>query len=74
MVARMTFSSGTPLTLLMMKSTMPKGGVNVPIMRLSTMTTPKWIGSIPTDTSRGASTGTKNIHRGNRLHEAADHE
>ena len=40
-------------------STMPSGGWSRPIIRLSVMTTPKWIGSMPTLSSTGISTGTR---------------
>src|SRR5215475_7986780 len=41
------------------KSTMPRGGCNSPIIRLSVIMTPKCTGSIPTLTMTGTSTGTR---------------
>ena len=40
-------------------STMPSGGCNNPIIRLSVIITPKCTGSIPTLRITGISTGTK---------------
>ena len=40
-------------------STIPSGGCRSPIIRLSVITTPKWIGSMPTLRITGISTGTR---------------
>jgi len=46
-ISRIISFSGVPVSPDTVKSSMPYGGVESPIMRFSTMTTPKWTRSIP---------------------------
>ena len=54
-----TLSTGTFATLLKTNKTVPNGGVNVPIIRLRIIITPKCTGSIPSFWMSGMKTGTK---------------
>ena len=56
--SRAKTSTGMPVMLMMTNITMPTGGVISPIIRLRTITSPKWTGSIPTAPVSGVSTGT----------------
>ena len=56
-----TFSTETSATPLNTKSTVPKGGVSVPITRFNMMTIPNWTGSIPKETTIGNRTGTSRL-------------
>ena len=52
-------SNDSPATRASTKSTRPMGGCSRPIIRLSTITRPKWIGSTPSWTAMGSRIGTR---------------
>ena len=57
-MAALTVSSNvTPAMGLVTKRTIPKGGVDSPITKLTHMMTPMWIGSMPNTQAIGASIG-----------------
>src|SRR5690349_20719453 len=56
--SRAKTSTRMPVMLMMTNITMPTGGVIRPIIRLRTITRPKWTGSMPTAVVSGVSTGT----------------
>ena len=59
--ARPTWPSGSPEMPQATNRQMPTGGVSMPMARLTTMSTPNWIGSTPICGVRAASTGTSRI-------------
>src|SRR5690606_1363115 len=56
---RKTFAMVVLATPTPINSTEPTGGVQTPIQRLVTMIIPKWMGSIPKDTTTGRKIGVK---------------
>src|SRR5690554_189253 len=59
MAARITLVIGIPVTAEVTKRFSPTGGVIMPISMLTTITTPRWIGSMPSSTAIGNRMGAK---------------
>ncbi len=59
--ARLTWPSGRPKIPQLTNRQIPKGGVTIPTARLTTINTPKWIGSMLICGVRVARTGTRRI-------------